>query len=54
MLGKGGGTIQPGRRVVYRRETPIANLYLSMMDRMGVRSENFGDSTGRLDRLDLS
>ncbi len=54
IMGSGAGTIKPGRRVVYRRETPIANLYLSMMDRMGVRSENFGDSTGRLDRLDLS
>jgi len=54
IMGTGAGTIQPGRRVVYRRETPIANMYLSMMDRMGVRSENFGDSTGRLDRLDLS
>lgn len=54
IMGTGAGTIKPGRRVVYRRETPIANMYLSMMDRMGVRSENFGDSTGRLDRLDLS
>jgi uncharacterized protein DUF1552 len=54
MLGTGGGRISAGRRIVYRRETPITNLYLSMMDRMGVHSENFGDSTGRLDRLDLS
>ena len=54
MLGNGGGTIKTGRRVTYRKETPISNLYLSMMDRMGVQVEHFGDSTGRLDGLDLT
>ncbi len=54
MIGSGGGTIKTGRRVTYRKETPISNLYLSMMDRMGVEVEHFGDSTGRLDGLDLS
>ncbi len=54
MIGSGGGTIRTGRRVTYRRETPISNLYLSMMDRMGVHVEHFGDSTGRLDGLDLT
>ncbi len=54
MLGRGGGSVVTGRRVVYRRETPMTNLFLSMMDRMGVEVENFGDSTGRLNGLDLS
>ncbi len=54
VIGSGGGTIQTGRRVIYRRETPVTNLHLSLMDRMGVHPEHFGDSTGRLDRLDLS
>ncbi len=54
MIGSGGGTIRTGRRVTYRKETPISNLYLSMMDRMGVHVEHFGDSTGRLDELDLT
>ena len=54
MIGSGGGTIRTGRRVTYRKETPISNLYLSMMDRMGVQVEHFGDSTGRLDGLDLT
>jgi hypothetical protein len=54
MLGNGGGTIKTGRRVTYRKETPVSNLYLSMMDRMGVQVEHFGDSTGRLDGLDLT
>jgi hypothetical protein len=54
LLGKGGGYIKSGRRVVVRRETPMANLHLTMMDRMGVHVEHFGDATGRLQGLDLS
>ncbi|MBI1353433.1 MAG: DUF1552 domain-containing protein [Acidobacteria bacterium] len=54
IMGRGAGTISPGRRVLYRRETPMTNLYVSMMDRMGVKVENFADSTGRLAGLDLS
>ena len=30
------------------------NLFLTMMDRMGVQAEHFGDSTGALDGLSLS
>ena len=47
LAGRGGGTITPGRHVRYRR-TPMCNLFLSMLDRMGVGEERFGDSTGRL------
>jgi hypothetical protein len=54
IVGRGGKTLKTGRRIVYRCETPMCNLFLSMMDRMGVRVENFGDSTGRLDALDLA
>jgi hypothetical protein len=53
IAGRGGNSIQPGRRLVFRRETPMANLFLSMMDRMGVPAEHFGDATGRLDGLSL-
>ena len=55
IVGHGGGDyIKGGRRVVYRKETPMSNLYLTMMDRMGVPIEHFGDATGRLPGLDLS
>jgi hypothetical protein len=46
--------IKTGRRITYRKETPMSNLFISMMDRMGVHVENFGDSTGRLEGLNLS
>jgi hypothetical protein len=54
IAGRANGTIKTGRRVVYRRETPMCNLFLSMMDRMGVQMEHFGDSTGRLEGADLT
>jgi hypothetical protein len=54
IAGRGGNFIKAGRRVVYRRETPMCNLFLTMMDRMGVRMDHFGDATGHLNGLDLS
>jgi hypothetical protein len=54
IAGRGGNYLKSGRRIVYRKETPMSNLFLTMMDRMGVHVEHFGDSTGRLQGLDLS
>jgi hypothetical protein len=54
MVGRAGGTIKTGRRVVFRRETPMCNLFLEMMSRMGVQMDHFGDSTGKLVGADLS
>lgn len=49
--GRGGGTIRTGRHVHLEHETPLNNLFLSMMDRMGIDEPRFGDSTGRLKEL---
>jgi len=54
IAGRGGNYIKPGRRVVVRRETPMSNMFLTMMDRMGVHADHFGDATGRLDGLNLT
>ena len=54
MVGRGGGAIKSGYRRVYRRETPMSNLFLTMMDIMGVHAEHFGDSSGRVQGLDLA
>jgi hypothetical protein len=51
ILGSGGGYLKTGRRVIYRRETPICNLYLTMMEGMGVHQDTFGDATGHLPEL---
>ena len=54
IAGRGGNYIKPGRRILYRKETPMSNLFLTMMDRMDVPVDNFGDSTGRVDGLALA
>ena len=51
LAGRGGGTIKPGRHVVYPNQTPMTNLFLSLLDRMGVHAETLGDSTGKLQQL---
>ncbi len=51
LAGKGGGTITPGRHIRASGETPLNNLYLSMLDRMGAPAERFGDSTGRFEKI---
>lgn len=48
LAGSGGGTIQAGRHVKFEEETPMTNLFLSMLDRMGAPVASLGDSTGRL------
>ncbi len=48
MAGRGGGTVQTGRHVRFDRQTPLNNLYLSMLDRMGAPAGKLGDSTGRV------
>ena len=49
LAGGGSGKLKPGRHVRLNGETPMCNLYLSLLDRMGVKEQRFGDSTGRLD-----
>lgn len=51
LAGRGGGTIQSGRHIQFERETPMTNLFLSMLDRVGASTERLGDSTGLLPQL---
>ncbi len=46
-----GGDLRLGRHVVYPKDTPMTNLYLTLLDRMGVRAEQIGDSTGEIEHL---
>jgi hypothetical protein len=52
LAGKGGGTIKTGRHIKYPKDTPMTNLFLSMLDRAGASVDSIGDSTGRLKGLD--
>ena len=46
--GQAGGKIETGSHLVAPVETPMTNLFLSLMDKVGVQEERIGDSTGRL------
>ena len=48
LAGRGGGTIKTGRHIRTGKETPVTNLWCSMLDRMDVRVPFVGDSTGML------
>jgi hypothetical protein len=52
LAGQGGGSIDTGRHVRFSEETPLCNLFLSLLDRMGAPTDFIGDSTGRLSRLE--
>ena len=53
MLVAGGaaGRLKGGRHLQYRDDTPLTNLYLAVLDKLGMPVERFGDSTGRIDYL---
>lgn len=51
LVGRAGGALKYGRHIRYPDQTPMNNLHLSMLDKMGVPVETLGDSTGRLATL---
>ena len=46
LVGGGAGTITGGRHIELAERTPIANLHLTLLGKVGVEQETFGDSTG--------
>lgn len=53
LLGGGSGQLKGGRHIRYPDDTPMANLYLSLLDKLGVQADRFGDSTGKIDLLSV-
>ena len=51
LAGRGKGTIRPGRRLRAAEKTPLCNLHLALLNRMGVMEKSHGDSTGPLQGL---
>jgi hypothetical protein len=48
LAGKLGGRFKTGYHTVYPAKTPMANLLLTILDKVGVNLDKLGDSTGRL------
>ena len=51
IVGKGGGTIKGGQHIRAEERTPVSNLMLTILDRIGVHEESFGDSMGRFEEV---
>ena len=50
LIGGGIGPFRGGRHLRYPVDTPMTNLYLTLLDTLGVHVDAFGDSTGTIDR----
>jgi Protein of unknown function (DUF1552) len=51
LLGGGSGTIQGGRHIVYPEHTPLTNLQMTLLNKLGIPIEKLGDSTGQFKEL---
>jgi hypothetical protein len=49
LAGGASGQLQGGRHMQYAAHTPMSNLLLAMLDKLGVQAASQGDSTGKLD-----
>jgi hypothetical protein len=49
LAGRAGGRIDTGRHIACPKNTPLCNLYVSMLEQMGIPVHSFGDSSGPLE-----
>jgi hypothetical protein len=50
LVGRGAG-FRLGSHIAYPKDTPMTNLFLTLLDRVGVREDQLGDSTGQIEHL---
>ena len=48
LVGGGAAGIKGGRHIRYPKETPLTNLWMTVLDKMGVHVDKLGDSTGSI------
>lgn len=51
VAGGGAGRLKGGRHIKYDEPMPLANLHLTLLDKVGIHQDKFGDSKGRVDEL---
>ena len=51
LVGGGAGTLKGGRHLIYPEHTPLTNLQLTLLNKLGVPAEKLGDSTGQFKEL---
>jgi hypothetical protein len=53
LVGGAGGKLKGDRHIRFAKGTPMTNLYVRMLDMLGVQVDQLGDSTGKLDPLSV-
>ena len=51
--GQGGGRIASGQHLVYSADSPLANLFVSMLQRIGINEDKFASGTGTMRGLEM-
>jgi hypothetical protein len=51
VAGGAGSGLKGGRHIRYEKAAPLANLHLTLLDRVGIRMDSFVDSTGKIEGL---
>jgi hypothetical protein len=51
VVGGGAGTLKGGRHLIYPEHTPLTNLQLTLLNKLGVPAESLGDSNGQFKEL---
>jgi hypothetical protein len=51
IIGKAGGRIKGGQHIMTAERTPVSNLMLTILDRVGVKQDQLGDSTGLISEV---
>ena len=51
LAGGGAGTLKPGQHLKFADDTPMSNLFVTMLDKMKIPVDKFGDSNGNLKEL---
>ena len=51
LVGGGNGKLRGGQHIDRRQPTPLANVHLTILDKVGVERKSFGDSTGMIANL---
>jgi len=54
VVGGAGAGVKGGQHIRYPKEVPLTNLWLTVLDKMGVPAQKIGDSTGKIEHLDLA
>jgi hypothetical protein len=51
LIGGGAGTLKGGRHLVYPEHTPLTNLQVTLLNKLGIPAEKLGDSTGQFKEM---